>query len=299
MRAADSQRLGLVIEAADEEHGFCMFDTGATKLIIEAMGSEDDESHELVGRFTGLSSRLQTFRRSIANLLLLAWNSPAHQNNACSRPRAAHAWRWPERGIAMHRERLILGCWVLTAVPGLLLAQGFDERSIPEPTELGSVALSPGAEIRTIGADASVGSRDSNAQIAAVEVRTANGKRQCGLRIALESSGRLELVYLAIKEAAQLREEFAGLDASYSSSSHCEAINMCVEGVARCRPSQTVRQAYCPSAYSTPQGEHGVYLSSHRTAFRFPLTPASQFVSAIDSVMAECNQQTASDSAQH
>jgi predicted enzyme related to lactoylglutathione lyase len=50
-----SQRLGLVVEAADEEHGFCMFDTGATKLIIEAIGSEDGESRELVGRFTGLS----------------------------------------------------------------------------------------------------------------------------------------------------------------------------------------------------------------------------------------------------
>jgi predicted enzyme related to lactoylglutathione lyase len=50
-----TQRLGLTVEAADEEHGFCMFDTGATKLIIEAVGSEDPESHELVGRFTGLS----------------------------------------------------------------------------------------------------------------------------------------------------------------------------------------------------------------------------------------------------
>lgn len=54
-KAFYSQRLGLAIEVADEEHGFCMFNTGATKLIIEALGSEDSESHELVGRFTGLS----------------------------------------------------------------------------------------------------------------------------------------------------------------------------------------------------------------------------------------------------
>jgi predicted enzyme related to lactoylglutathione lyase len=54
-KAFYSQQLGLTVEAADEEHGFCMFDTGATKLIIEALSSEDDESHQLVGRFTGLS----------------------------------------------------------------------------------------------------------------------------------------------------------------------------------------------------------------------------------------------------
>lgn len=195
----------------------------------------------------------------------------------------------------MQRERLILGWWALTAVPGLLLAQGFDERSIPEPTELGSITLSPGAEIRTIGAQISVGSRASNAQIAAVEVRTSDGKRQCGLRIALENSGKVDLVYLAVKEAAQLRAEFAGFDASYSSSSRCEAISMCVEGVARCRPSQTVRQAYCPSVYATAQGERGVYLSSPRSAFRFPLTPASQFVSAIDAAMAECGERGSSE----
>jgi predicted enzyme related to lactoylglutathione lyase len=50
-----TQRLGLTVEVADEEHGFCMFDTGTTKLIIEAIGNEDAEGRELVGRFTGLS----------------------------------------------------------------------------------------------------------------------------------------------------------------------------------------------------------------------------------------------------
>jgi hypothetical protein len=198
----------------------------------------------------------------------------------------------------MYQERLILGCWALAAVPGLVLAQAFDERSIPQPTELGSVASSPGAEIRTIGTQTSVRSRDSNAEIEAVEVRTADGKRQCGLRITLQNVGQSEVVHLAVDEAAQLREEFAGFNASYSSGSRCEAINMCVEGVARCRPSQAVRQAYCPSVYSTPQGERGVYLSGSRGVFRFPLTPASQFVSAIESVVAVCSQQVPSDNAQ-
>jgi predicted enzyme related to lactoylglutathione lyase len=55
-RAFYSQRLGLAVESGDDDHGFCMFDTGNTKLIIEAIGSEDgEEGRELVGRFTGLS----------------------------------------------------------------------------------------------------------------------------------------------------------------------------------------------------------------------------------------------------
>lgn len=185
---------------------------------------------------------------------------------------------------------IALGCWALAAVPGLLLAQEFNERLIPEPTELGRTALSPGAEIRAISAPVSVESRESSAEVTAVEIRAADGKRHCGLRMTLRNAGQTELVYLAVDQAAQLREEFSGFEASYASSSRCEATHMCVEGVARCRPSQTVRQAFCPSAYSTLQGERGVYLSSSHTAFKFPLTPASKFVSAIESVMTECSQ---------
>ena len=51
-----SDKLGLSIEARDEERGFCMFDTGDTKLIVEAVDSKEDEQHRaLVGRFTGIS----------------------------------------------------------------------------------------------------------------------------------------------------------------------------------------------------------------------------------------------------
>jgi predicted enzyme related to lactoylglutathione lyase len=50
-----SGRLGLKIEVVDAERGFCMFDTGETKLIVEVVDAQDDESKELVGRFTGLS----------------------------------------------------------------------------------------------------------------------------------------------------------------------------------------------------------------------------------------------------
>ena len=48
-------RLGLAIEAHDDQIGFCVFDTGSTKLIVEALAADDLEGDDLVGRFTGLS----------------------------------------------------------------------------------------------------------------------------------------------------------------------------------------------------------------------------------------------------
>ena len=47
--------LGLKIEVVDAERGFCMFDTGATRLIVEVTDAQHDEGRDLVGRFTGLS----------------------------------------------------------------------------------------------------------------------------------------------------------------------------------------------------------------------------------------------------
>jgi predicted enzyme related to lactoylglutathione lyase len=67
-----SDRLGLRIETADVEHGFCMFDTGATKLIVEAIGGEDDEEgRELVGRFTGLSFPVEDMQAKYRQLSAL------------------------------------------------------------------------------------------------------------------------------------------------------------------------------------------------------------------------------------
>jgi len=50
------KHLGLDVEIYDAGNGFCMFDTGSTKLILEVVAQNaSDETDELVGRFTGLS----------------------------------------------------------------------------------------------------------------------------------------------------------------------------------------------------------------------------------------------------
>jgi hypothetical protein len=185
---------------------------------------------------------------------------------------------------------------VLTVIPRLLLAQDFDERSVSEPTRLSGVALDSGAETRVVGTQALVESRESIAQIAAVLVLSSDGEHHRGVRVSLKNSSQADQLYIDVGEAAQLRDEFGSFDKWHERTPTCEAINLCVEGVARCRPSQSLRQAYCPSAYSTSRGERGVLLSTPRHSFRFPSTEPSAFVHAIDVAIAELARRETSDS---
>ena len=186
----------------------------------------------------------------------------------------------------MNLRRSALCLVVLAVIPNLLLAQDFDEGSVPEPTRLGGVALDAGADTRAVGTQALVESRESIAQIAAV-LLSSHGEHHRGVRVSLKDPRQADQLYIDVREAAQLRDEFGSFKRWLERTPTCEAISLCVESVARCRPSQAERQAYCPSAYSTPQGEHGVFLSTPRHSFRFPSTEPSAFVHAIDAAIAE------------
>jgi predicted enzyme related to lactoylglutathione lyase len=55
-----SNKLGLALKADGSQYGYCVFRTGSTELIIEAVpDSAPDEDKVLVGRFTGLSFTVQ------------------------------------------------------------------------------------------------------------------------------------------------------------------------------------------------------------------------------------------------
>lgn len=180
---------------------------------------------------------------------------------------------------------------VLAVTPNLLLAQDFDEKTVSEPTRLGVVALDAGADTRVVGTQGLVESPESIARIAAV-LLSSHGKQHRGVRVSLKNSSQVDQFYIDVGEAAQLRDEFGGFEKWLEHAPTCDATKLCVEGVARCRPSQTARQAYCPSAYSTPQGERGVFLSTPRHSFRFPSTEPSAFVDSIDAAIAELHRQT-------
>lgn len=49
-------QLGLELESYSEEQGFCVFNPGNTKFIVETVADDDPEDEQvLVGRFTGVS----------------------------------------------------------------------------------------------------------------------------------------------------------------------------------------------------------------------------------------------------
>jgi hypothetical protein len=180
---------------------------------------------------------------------------------------------------------------ILALIPNLLLAQDFGERPVLDPTRLSGFALAAGADTRVVGAQAAVESRDSIAEITSILVNS-HGEHHRGVRVSLKDSSQVEELYIDVGEAAQLRDEFGTFERWVDGTRPCEATTLCVEGVARCRPSQTLPQAYCPSAYATPQGEHGVFLSTPRHSFRFPSTEPSAFVRWIDAAIAELGRQT-------
>lgn len=153
-------------------------------------------------------------------------------------------------------------------------ASGAD--SIPAPTVLGELAAATGSEIAGRGAPVTVGSAGATATFMPIEVAAADGTRAGGLRLALESGGLADEVYLDAHQAAQLRAELLMLEARYVRAAPCEASHRCVHGIARCRPSQTVRQAICPGFYATPGGERGVLVSTPAGAFEFrSVSPAA------------------------
>ena len=49
------ETVGLRLESGSAEDQYALFDTGATKLIIEPVDSEDAEDLDLIGRFVGVS----------------------------------------------------------------------------------------------------------------------------------------------------------------------------------------------------------------------------------------------------
>ena len=51
-----SSKLGLPLKADGSQHGYCVFKTGNTELVIEVVADDaPEEDRVLVGRFTGLS----------------------------------------------------------------------------------------------------------------------------------------------------------------------------------------------------------------------------------------------------
>jgi hypothetical protein len=154
--------------------------------------------------------------------------------------------------------------------------------SIPEPTEL-SVAIQTGATLLRTRAAGKIRSSDATAELSAIEVASQGDQPIRGLKISLRSLSATHELYLGEFELQHFRLELAELESQFADfHSHCEATGSCVTGVARCRPSQTEAQAFCPMIYTTSAFLKGFGLSTSRQSFLFPFVPPEKFLNAID-----------------
>jgi hypothetical protein len=106
-----------------------------------------------------------------------------------------------------------------------------------------------------------------------------------GIIVSLSSPSATDELYLGEPELQLLQDELAELAAILESegfASRCEAINTCVTGIARCRPSQSVIQAYCPGIYTTPGSQEGFALATPRQSFLFPSFGLRGFMSLVE-----------------
>lgn len=179
--------------------------------------------------------------------------------------------------------------WMLASLPLLLAAAATppvdlpEERPIPEPTDLAVLATQRSARVVWSADAGEVESADARAVLTAVTLAGAHGRRLRGVRIRLENAGARDEVYLGEDALAQLHEELASLEPQGGGAgSSCDARRVCMRGVARCRPSQTVPQALCPVFYQTAEGQVGLGLSTPRHAFRFPSQRPSVLADAIE-----------------
>lgn len=160
-----------------------------------------------------------------------------------------------------------------------------DEASIADPTELATVTARTGTEIAIVGAELEVESDISKAGFALVRIRQPGGAIQYGTRMGLLGEEAEDALFLDASETGQLRDELTSFDMEYQAGTSCAALSRCVHGVARCRPSQLQRQAFCPSVYSTPDGQRGIAIRTPRATFEFPNVEPAVMVNAVEAVI--------------
>ncbi|MBN7796880.1 hypothetical protein [Parahaliea mediterranea] len=167
---------------------------------------------------------------------------------------------------------------VLTCVFSSLLAA---EVSVPEPTKLHVVASTEGSNVVWSELLGEIESADASAAVTVIDIEGSNAKRARGVLIELKNAASTDHVYVTDDLLPSLRKELQELELNLQYAGECEAKHQCVLGIARCRPSQTKRQAYCPGFYSTAESDGGFILSTPRNTFLFPSIRAAQFDSFI------------------
>lgn len=213
------------------------------------------------------------------------------QANGCPGSRALAG------SVQVRRDHASAGtlCLLLLAVaPVNGRCESAASASIPEPTELSVVATRTDARLLWSRDVDWIRSADAKAAITAIEVAGQEGQRIPGISISLSSSDAVDTLYLAESELHRFLDELAELASSVelAGSTRCEATTYCLTGIARCRPSQAIPQAFCPGIFTSPTRESGFALSTPRRSFMFPSVGPSNFAAAMRSAARALEERT-------
>jgi hypothetical protein len=158
--------------------------------------------------------------------------------------------------------------------------------TIPDPTQLQTAVLGDSSELVWSEALGKIESADASATVSAIEVAGPDGERVRGVKVFLENSASTDQIYLTDSLLSDFRDALQELEFTSQFDGECQARYRCIHGIARCRPSQPERQAYCPARYSTPDGEKGLILSTPRHSYLFPSVGPAQ----LDALISEAVQ---------
>ena len=187
----------------------------------------------------------------------------------------------------MNTAKFMFFCWLICAISSVPAESQFaEETPVAEPTQLHTVASADNSVLVWVELLGEIESSDARATISAIEVEASDGERSRGVKIALENSTSTDQIYVTESLLVILRNELQELDITSQFDAKCQAKHRCVHGIARCRPSQTETQAYCPGRYTTPNSEKGFTLSTPRHVFFFPSVGPAQ----IDALISEAVQ---------
>jgi hypothetical protein len=160
-----------------------------------------------------------------------------------------------------------------------------EEISVPEPTRLYVAAQEDGSVLVRSELLGEIVSADSTATFSAIEVEGPDGERVRGVKISLRNPTSADQIYITESLLSSLQDELRELEFTRHRSGKCQAKVRCVQGIARCRPSETEKQAYCPGRFSTPTSDGGFVLSTPRNTFSFPSVEATQFHNLISNAI--------------
>ena len=159
----------------------------------------------------------------------------------------------------------------------------------PEPTQLEVWVGQPGSRITMSEQVGRIDSTDAQAVITAVVVeRPPNTpSRVRGIRIDLRNASSADRIYVDESELVYLKHQLDGMDCGVASMRNDSETPYRVRGIARCRPSRTIPQAYCPAYYITPESE-GLSLSTFSGHnFKFPAQRPSTLADVVGQAMSE------------